>query len=348
VGFTPREGSIPSSGTTFLRNSRDRTADGGRSKARSPADFNHSLTVSITDLFSKRQRRARGEVTDVYQYENLPEEFRAQVVHILKDLFGDPNRDASDAAFRVVHDALCREYGRFRLSERDGGRLPRALAVFDFLMTASTEEALDTIELAFNYGSGLATDGLYAARAGARISGDDAIAELNRRFREKSIGYQFESGEIVRVDSAVLHAQAVKPALYLLSDRAFAGANEEFLKAHEHHRHGRQQECMNECLKALESTLKIICKLRKWPYRETDTAKTLIDVVFANHLVPDWLQSEFSSLRSTLESGVPTGRNRSSGHGQGAAPREVPAHLAAYILHMTATAIVFLVESHKA
>ena len=77
---------------------------------------------------------------------------------------------------------------------------------------------------------------------------------------------------------------------------------------------------MNECLKALESTLKIICAKRKWPHRDTDTAKTLIDVVFAHGLVPDWLQSEFTALRSTLESGVPTGRNRLSGHGQGITP----------------------------
>jgi hypothetical protein len=73
--------------------------------------------------------------------------------------------------------------------------------------------------------------------------------------------------------------EAVKPALELLSDERFAGANAEFLEAHEHYRHGRHAECMNECLKAFESTLKIICKKQKWPFKDTDTAKALIDVV---------------------------------------------------------------------
>jgi hypothetical protein len=36
--------------------------------------------MAIFDLFSKRQRRARGEVPDVYQYETLPVEFRTQVL----------------------------------------------------------------------------------------------------------------------------------------------------------------------------------------------------------------------------------------------------------------------------
>jgi hypothetical protein len=311
--------------------------------------FDYSLPMGIVDLFSKRQRRARGEVPDVYQYELLPPEFRAQAVHILGDLYGDPHRygSQSDEAFKMVHDLLCREYGRFRLSKRFEGDGNGRAAVFDFVMTAPTEEALDVIEMALRIGSNLAQDYGYRMNSAPKIGVDEAVDELNQRFRERGIGFQFESGEIVRVDSSVLHAEAVKPALHLLRDREFAGANEEFLKAHEHHRHGRQQECMNECLKALESTLKIICKNCKWAYRETATAKTLIDTVFAHGLVPDWLQSEFGALRATLESGVPTGRNRSSGHGQGAVPREVPAHLAAYVLHMTAAAIVFLVESQQ-
>ena len=44
--------------------------------------------MSIFELFSKRQKRLRGEVHDVYQYEEIPEKFRVQVVHIVKDTIG--------------------------------------------------------------------------------------------------------------------------------------------------------------------------------------------------------------------------------------------------------------------
>jgi hypothetical protein len=51
--------------------------------------------------------------------------------------------------------------------------------------------------------------------------------------------------------------------VYVLWSAKFDGANEEYLKAHEHYRHRRNKECLTECLteclKAFESTMKIIC-----------------------------------------------------------------------------------------
>jgi hypothetical protein len=73
----------------------------------------------------------------------------------------------------------------------------------------------------------------------------------------------------------------------------------------------------------------------------------LIQVCFDNGLIPAFWQSHFAALRSLLEGGVPTARNRLGGHGQGSAVVEVPAHIVAYVLHMTAASIVFLVETER-
>jgi len=168
------------------------------------------------------------------------------------------------------------------------------------------------------------------------------------RFREQGVGYQYESGEIIRVDSQIIHSEAVKPVLRLLSAHRFQGANEEFLQAHEHYRHGRYKECLNDCLKAFESTMKTICDKQGWSYQPTDTAKKLINVCFQNALIPTYLQNQVTSLRSSLESGVPTVRNKLGGHGQGSQPCIVPQYFAAYQLHMTASTILFLIEAEKA
>jgi hypothetical protein len=83
---------------------------------------------------------------------------------------------------------------------------------------------------------------------------------------------------------------------------------------------------------------------------ERATASKIIDVLFKNNLIPSEMQSHFTALRSTLESGLPTVRNQpgQGGHGQGSDVVEVPDYLAAYCLHLAATNIVLLIEAHNA
>jgi hypothetical protein len=133
----------------------------------------------------------------------------------------------------------------------------------------------------------------------------------------------------------------------LLDQSHYAGAQQEFLKAHEHYRKGNAKEALSECLKAFESVMKAICDKRGWQYGSSATPRPLIQACFTNGLIPPFWESHYSSLRSLLESGVPTGRNKLSGHGQGTTPTTVPDHLVAYMLHMTASAIVFLAEAEK-
>ena len=150
------------------------------------------------------------------------------------------------------------------------------------------------------------------------------------------------------MDSQFIHSEAIKPVLTMLSDPTYKGANEEFLKAHEHYRKGRYKECLNECLKAFESCLKTICKKRNWQYDDKrSTVKDLIQIVFDNELIPTFMQSHFSALKSTLESGLPTARNRQSGHGQGPTQVIVPEYIAGYALHLTASNILLLAKADE-
>jgi hypothetical protein len=184
-----------------------------------------------------------------------------------------------------------------------------------------------------------------------RFNPDELIRELNARFRQHGVGYQYEGGRITRVDSQYVHAKVVKPALQLLNaaGNEFGVALGEFRSAHERYRKGELQDAIVWACKAFESTMKAICTIRAWafdPNRATVTQLT--EVLFANGLVPAYLQSQFTSLKSVMDSGVGTVRNKAGGHGAGVNPVNVPGHLAAYVLHLTAANIVFLVEAHKA
>ena len=293
-------------------------------------------------LFSERQKELRGEVPDVYKYDTIPRELREQVIHIWREAFGEPaamgelyHPGDTAAAYEFIHKTLIYHYGESTLgAARDSDF--KAVHSF-FLETEEIEKAIDVIELSFQY----------MQQTYSRISPDEAIAELNYWFRWRGVGYQYESGQIIRTDSSFIHSEVVKPALGMLSDPMYEGADNEFLKAHEHYRAQRYEECMNECLKAFESCIKAICDKRGWSYGDKDGLKDLIDIVYGEGLIPSSMQSYFSGLRSTLESGASTLRNRHSGHGQGSKIITVPEHVAAYVLHLTASNILFLAKANE-
>ena len=295
--------------------------------------------MPVVDIFSKRQKRLTGETPDVYQYDTLPQEFRVQAIRIIERAFGGDSFDAhNDWWFEHVHDTLAEEYGVFEL-DKDGENGYRQ--VVNFVMTGSAEQVLDVIELSIQVAVRDHEDNVDFPPP------SKAVAELNARFQEHGVGYQIQEHRVIRVDSEYLHEKVVKPALTVLRKQHFAGAKEEFQKAHKHYRCKRYEEAISESFKALESTLKVICGRREWSFQERDTANHLIGIVFDEGLIPSYLRSQFEALQSVLASGVPTIRNRSGGHGAGKTPRQVPAHLAGYVLHLTAAAVVFLAECER-
>jgi AbiJ N-terminal domain 4 len=303
--------------------------------------------MGVSDIYSKRQKRESGEI-DVYQYDEIPEALRVQIVYILTDLIGIPNAGgpAGDVYASIVR-ALAREYGKKQLAS---GRIA-AEQLFNFIdEIAEAPQVLDAIEVSFDYVQSANIQNLdyrYNNVLGVKMSVTEGIKELNFRFQEAAVGYQYESGRMIRIDSQFVHEEIVKPALVLLSDPRYAGAEEEFLNAHKHYREGNYKECLTDCLKAFESTMKTIYEIRKWSYKKTDTAKPLIDICFKKGLIPPMLQAQIGALQSVIESGVPTLRNRMGAHGQGAVPTAVPPYVAAYALHLTAANIVLLVNAEK-
>ncbi len=215
--------------------------------------------------------------------------------------------------------------------------------LYEFLLNSEDPfYTLDVIELSFR----CVREGILFNSAGARIR--ELESTINCRFQEHNVGYRLERDAIIRVSSDFLHAEVVEPALRLLGDKTYAGANEEFRAALEHHRAERHEEALGRCSNALESTLKIICDQRGWRYNEDRaTARTLIDLVQREGLLPKILDSQQTALAEFLKQGVPRARNKSSAHGSGGRLRDVEAHLAAFMVHQTAATIVFLHEANE-
>ena len=331
--------------------------------------------MPIYKTFSKRKQEAENSGKPViYTYDYLPKEFKVQVIYLWRDVSGAFSKDYSppyrspytsyhnhqdyrrdynqiiESHWQWVIDILTREAGVFKLVPHV--RNSRMGDCSDFLLeNDNVDQALDLIELSFHRFDKMLRQEIADSsfQIYVKLNVDDVINELNYRFQEHAIGYQYAGGQIVKINSQYLHSETVEPAITLLHDAGFQGALQEFMDAHKCYREKDYKNAIVNASNAFESTMKIICDARGWAYPPNATSSKLIYVLFDHNLVSPEMKSQFTSLQSLLASGVPTIRNKGGqgGHGQGSQPVQVPDHVAAYALHLTASNIVFLVESHK-
>ena len=294
---------------------------------------------------------------DVFTYDELSRELRAQIIHIWRDAIGPyhiygryERRRAieNNEAWKFIHNTAARERGVISLG--DELLIDKRCEQY-FLGISSVDAALDLIEITFKYlDEEVAQDfGPAAHQArGIEQSAESAIEELNERFLRAGVGYRFEGGRILRVDSELIHSEVVRPALQYLNEPSFEGPRDEFMKAHGHYRSGEMKDAITNANNAFESTLKVVCERRGWSYPRGARAAELLKTVRKHGLLPDYLDNSFDQLAATLHSGLPKVRGEQGAHGQGAKPRRTPDYVAAYALHLAAAKILFIVEAHKA
>ncbi|WP_105180823.1 STM4504/CBY_0614 family protein [Pseudoalteromonas sp. T1lg21] len=305
-------------------------------------------------IYSKRQKELRGEVHDVFQYHLLPQSLRIQIKFLLDGLLGDESNYNYEPNVREVYtqiyNFLREELGRFDLNNQNSKiekyNANAYVELNTFLINEKNIElVLSYVEYAFILAE-IYTSEYEFRNKNLEDKMEESLKTLNLRFRENGVGFAFEESHIIRVDSMLMHEEVIKPALKLLNMKEYEVTQDYFLNAYEHYRHKKYNEAIVECNKAFESTMKIICMNQKWELKGNESASKLIAACLKNKLIPDYWQTQLSSLNSMLSSGIPTIRNKYS-HGQDALQEQAPEELVGYIIHTTASTIIFLIESQK-
>lgn len=310
------------------------------------------------DLFHRRKMLAdRGDAPDVFQYEELPDKLRTQLCQIFRanignyyvpgsyDMSSPPN---NNQYWDGMVDILRRELGVDQLSS--AAYRDRSDELMQFIRNGPTDEVLSAIEVCCRTIDKLTSKfGKYERdKAGITEDPSEAIDEINIRFRQAGVGYEYVDGEIIKVDSKIIHSEVVIPALTLLQDTRFSGADEEFREAYRKHRDGDQKGAIVSANCAFESTMKTICSINSWEFHPKARASDLLKVLRANNFFPGYLDKSFEQLQATLASGLPEVRNNEGGHGQGSTSKSVPDHVAAFALHLAAAKIVYLCDTFRA
>lgn len=306
--------------------------------------------MPVIDLYSKRRKRELGQEPDVYTYDDFTANLRAQICYVIADVLGIEQQSEQGRNYVSICEVLRREYGVYKLVTGLHARSSAIDELNEFIsLERNVDKVIDAIELCFviaeSYRYKSYTYRYPQEDTGAYI--DQCMSELNTRFREHGKGYEISEGRVLRIDSELLHTQAVKPAISFLNQSEYAGPRDEFFGAYEHYRHGNLKEALNDALKAFESTIKVVLELQGWEYEKSSPAKKLLGVLLANNFLPSYYQNHLNALSILLESSVPTIRNKEGGHGQGSEVSEVAPEIAAYVLHMTASAIVMLCSLQK-
>lgn len=307
--------------------------------------------MALPMIFSRRARLVSGASVDVYQYDSASKKLRTQTQLILRAAMGDfyensgynKFRSPSADCYQHVVEEMRLEQGQISLVKAYTPDADDEL--FGWMENADTLPWIDAVEMCFQIvDKYIRRERDRHATEHFKVDPDRAIEDFNGRCREAGFGYQYTSGYIVRLDSELLHSEAVVPALGLLAAPRFVAADTEFRAAHAAYRSNDHTTCLVECLKAFESVLKVIGHERKWIFDEHDPASKLIAAAVTAGFLAGHTATAGNHLASLLTSSIPATRNKNGGHGGGLTPHDVPAELAAFQLHQTAATILFLVQ----
>lgn len=302
----------------------------------------------MMNLYSQRNKSKE------WSYYPIPTEFKVQLCFILSDVFSLyyrgplPRCIKMSKPWKFIFDKYCRETGVIVNTQglKDYKSKVDAILLNDQI---SLEHFFDAVELAgmvlFSQKNSCCKTFYRGKLVPWKTIAEDAIAEINARFRQHNLGYELVNGQIIRKDSELLVQETIAPAFSLLRDKRFSSAEDEMQKAFRFRRDGENAEAILNAAKAFESVMKVICSEMGYEYDAgKDTAKNLIAHLEKNAFYPPSLNTHIANIRTTLESALPTVRNKKSGHGAGTASTYISDAFADYALHLAATNIVFLVD----
>jgi len=136
--------------------------------------------------------------------------------------------------YQSLVDELLRHLGRLTLSHDKNA--DDQLASF-LLSEPDVDNCLDTVELAFRLVENVGTSPDYRNTCHCDLTPDEAIADLNHRFLTTwNRGTNTSRARSSGPTPSISMPKSFKPTLALLQDKRYKGANDEFLKAHEHYR----------------------------------------------------------------------------------------------------------------
>jgi hypothetical protein len=284
-------------------------------------------------------------------YDKIDDGCRLQIKFIVEDFFENNHirQFCNEHIWPHVREGLKRAHKSNSLYAEDlhktfGGYISASAEVLGYFETQDNfKKAMDIIEVVFRMIADIERL-INGSGYPFFVKPDQAIEQLNICLQKNCVGYKFTGNMLIRIDNELLYSNITKKTLLFLSNPEYFNINEEYLQAHRHYRNGDYEDCIVNCNKAFESTMKVICDKRAYPYDQSARVTGLVAILINNHFFPPLLLQQITGIRKTLEEGISVIRNNKGGHGKGTANVVIDENLTSYTVNLTGSAIKFLLD----
>jgi hypothetical protein len=310
------------------------------------------MLYPIKDLLFRRMKRLKGEIPDYYSYK-LNEKVRHKLIGTILDF--EVRGEFDDL---VIH--IERELGKNISSEYSS-----SAKIQDFMFNCPEDEFLSIIEILISIKFSNYKNAVYHDRnsypssktISLRKNVQSFINTINKTFKVDKIGYEIVPASlpnlpyiIVPFNSKYLYVETIKEPMSLLYDAKFEGPLNEFELALDDYRNEKYEDTIHKSNKSYESTLKTILDLKKIDFNPSK--EKIPQLVQKIQDETDIIDSSFRDIvnpfMSILKKGPNIIRNMEGiGHGQGMDVKEMEKSYANFVLRLTGTYIVFLIERYN-
>lgn len=143
--------------------------------------------------------------------------------------------------------------------------------------------------------------------------------------------------QIINKEDDFTYSEIVLPVLEVLKDTRFKNANKELLEALDHYKNKRYKECITSCCSSIESTIKVIFKIKNIDYNANSTLSPLVEQLIKTTNI-------YEGLKSALISPATIRNKLGSSHGKGDKEIVTDKEQARYQINITAAEIILLIE----
>lgn len=290
--------------------------------------------------FFRREAEANGEIPDVWTYDNLPKNVRVQIWQTFMDSYA---RRYAEEICKILRHELGVETLTYQTywSFDDKWDYEDELRDCFFADITNARLAFSIVEYISIFIKSLNTQ-----------DSKKEINEINYRLKEARIGYEFntDANMLIKKSDEAVYKLSIEPAFHLLSDLKFKESIDNFAKAFSDYQSGTTKDLENaitNALKALESTIKNICKLKGYEFNEEKPLKDQVAVLKNKKFLPEKYSNYFDKITDLIIA-VAAPRNKTAGHGQSdEAADTVDEKLVEFVLAQVASVIVFLTKNLK-